>query len=72
MGWGSYFLHQSQLLMSVHFERKKKSQGAHPNAHVEVLRSLRVQKKSHESSLSNGVEFRSPPHSNAAYVDAKL
>ncbi len=27
---GSYFLHQLQLLMSVHFE-KKSPQGAHPN-----------------------------------------
>ena len=29
---GSYFLHQLQLLMSAHFEKKNSPQGANPSA----------------------------------------
>ncbi len=31
---GSDFLHQSQLLMCVHFDAHASLQGAHPNAHI--------------------------------------
>ncbi len=39
---GRRFLHQSQLLMSAHFEKKNSSQGAHLIKHIHAHHRARV------------------------------